>query len=166
MTVLDRVGAVEVIATLVTFAAVAASVVSESRTGVRRALLLVASAAFTVWMLYGDGWRPDEGVYVRAALWTAGEAGILFLFVETTAWRWSLAPGLAAVGSIVMHVMLNVYGSWTVSKRISWLVFALGMLIANGALRAMREEDRVQATGDDEGSTGDGGPDAGTGTRA
>ena len=129
-----------ILGSLVIFALASVGIVTETQPLFRRALFAIASCGFGLWFFADDGWKMHDFVHQRLALWTLGEALLLMLFIETRLWRASVLPGLLAAAGFVMY-LLSPVSAVLAGKRMAWLAFAVVLLIANVARRAMRAED-------------------------
>lgn len=132
--------AIGVIPALATSIAAAFAVVLDPSASIRRLMLIAVIVGHVAWIAHDElGWHTDP-FHVRLVMWTIAEGAVVFVFVETRLWRWSLLPGLVLAGWLGYHLLPRIMAD-VMSERIVWLVQALLLLVANGARRAIQAED-------------------------
>jgi hypothetical protein len=119
--------------------AAAFAIVTERRAALRHVLLGIVVALHLASVLYDGGWRTDWFV-TKFALMLLAESALIVPFLETRWWRWSLAPGLLLAAWLTYHLFPG-YANAVVSRHAVWLAQALVLLIANAAVRSIRDED-------------------------
>lgn len=118
----------------------AIAIATEPRPWLRRTMFGVIAGAYAVWMLRDDAWRI-EAFWLGHAMAVIIEAVIASVFLETRAWRWSLAPGLV-FGAAVLYFAFPTVSADVATRHASWLVQLVLFLCANAARRAMAAERR------------------------
>lgn len=124
---------------LVGSATAALAIALEPRTIVRLAFELSLVVGYLAAAFHDDvGWHFDE-FHAGYAVWTAAEAVLVMVFLETGLWRWSVFAGFPMVAALFYHLFPSYSGD-IVDVRIAWLVQALALLIATGGVRAIRDD--------------------------